>query len=844
MSGQWRLVARLVGQTTRTALGQPGATRILIVALIVAVAAVVAVTRVTDRVEAAVVAEAGQTLGADLKLELNGPPDKQQRALLADMASVTASTVQLTTALARGDRLLRARVTAVPTRYPLAGTITISDVNGQKQALSHGPAAGTLWVDAGVLARLHIAIGDTIAIGQSTLRVAARLDAQPGGGGQLFDTAPGILMNQADLAATGLAGPTARLDHSLLVNAPADARDDLRARLSKTLAPGESIVDPSEANRGLASAMAKAATFLNLAALSAVVLAGVAITLSALRHGVAQRETIALYKTLGAARGVIRRVLAGQLILMGLIGLILGGLIGELAQRGLGAIVARLFNVGLPGGHIAAAWPAGGVVTVLLAGFAWPALAGVLATPPARVLAGSVTPIPTRRWPAYVAAVIALALLAIAATGDWRLSLWVLGGLGVAAASFALAVTGLLAGLARLRGALDARLSPATRLGIDGLLRRRGPTVIQSVALGLGLTVIFVLVIVRGDLLAGWQTQVANDAPNRFLINVEADQRGSIGEFLATRDIASPVFYPIVRARLAAIDGAPLAEHPQTIERAGRLAERALNLSWTESLKADNTLTTGAWWPGTASRADDAPPAMSIADSVARRLDIGLGDRLTFDIAGQPLTGEVTSIRHIDWSSLQPNFFIVFRPGTLDRYGESWITSFYLPAGRNDVMAGLVEAFPNLNVIDIGALLARLGTLVERVSLAVELVFGFTLAAGLVVLIAAMSIHRDERRREAAVLRALGATSGRLHRAAWTECLILGALAALPAAFAGQIAARLIASQALHVAYHARPGIWLVALSLAVFGIAAAGVATLGDVRRQPAWRALRASDD
>lgn len=844
MNGQWRLVARLVGQTTRTALGQPGASRILVVALIVAVAAVVAVTRVTDRVEAAILAEAGQTLGADLKLELNGPPDKPQRALLADVASATAATVQLTTALARGDRLLRARVTAVPTHYPLAGTITITEANGQEQALAHGPAPGTVWVEAGVLARLHMAIGDRLAVGQTKLRVAARLDAQPGGGGQLFDTAPGILMDRADLAATGLAGPTARLDHGLFVNVPPEARDSLRARISATLAPGESIVDPSEANRGLASAMAKAATFLNLAALSAVVLAGVAITLSALRHGVAQRETIALYKTLGAAHGVIRRVLAGQLMSMGLIGLVLGGLVGELEQRGMGAIVARLFDVGLPGGHIAAAWPAGGVVFVLLAGFAWPALAGVLATPPARILSGSVAPIRTRRWPAYGAAVLALALLAIAATGDWRLSLWVLGGLGVAAGSFALGVTALLAGLARLRGALDARLSPATRLGIDGLLRRRGPTVIQSVALGLGLTVIFVLVIVRGDLLAGWQTRVANDAPNRFVINVAAGQRGPIRVFLAAHDIASPVFYPIVRARLAAIGKTPLAGHPQTVERAGRLAERALNLSWTDTLKADNTLTAGAWWPGIRPRTDDALPAMSIADSVARRLDIGLGDHLTFDIAGQPLTGEVTSIRHIDWSSLQPNFFIVFRPGTLDRYGESWITSFYLPAGRDEVMAGLVEAFPNLNVIDIGALLARLGTLVERVSLAVELVFGFTLAAGLVVLIAAMNIHRDERRREAAVLRALGATSARLRRGAWTECLVLGALAALPAALAGQIAARLIASQALHVAYHPRPGIWGLAIAIAIATIALAGVAALGDVRRQPAWRALRASDD
>ena len=348
------------------------------------------------------------------------------------------------------------------------------------------------------------------------------------------------------------------------------------------------------------------------------------------------------------------------------------------------------------------------------------------------------------------------------------------------------------------------------------------------------------LVIVRGDLLAGWQAQVADNAPNRFVINVEADQRGPIRDYLAARDIAAPTFYPIVRARLAAINDARLAGSPATLERAGRLAERAINLSWADTLKADNTVTEGAWWPELDARNARAPAAMSIADSVARRLDIGLGDRLVFDIAGQSLTGEVTSIRHIDWSSLQPNFFVLFAPDALADTGASWITSFYVAPGAETTLAGLVERFPNLNVIDIGAILARLEQLIARVSLAVELVFGFTLAAGLVVLVAAMTIHREARTREAAVLRALGATSKRLRRAAWAECVIIGGLAAIPAAGVGQVAARLIADYALHVDYHARPGIWLLGVAIAVAGIAAVGVAALGDVRRQPAWRALR----
>ncbi|RJS93478.1 ABC transporter permease [Salinisphaera sp. Q1T1-3] len=830
---------RLAARDARRALTGPGAARLLVAALIVAVAAVTAVTRLTDRVDAAVVAQAATTLGADLVLASDAPPSSAQTRLLAGSNLDTATRVQMNTALAAGDRLLRVSLSAVSPHYPLAGAITL-ERDGRTIDVDHGPARGTVWIAPAAAARLNVGLGDRLAVGDTTLTVAALVTASPGGGSALFDTAPSVLMATADLAPTGLTGPGARLDHDTLIGGPPTAIAAVRAQLAPTLAPGERLVDPRSANRGLAAAMDKAAVFLNLAALAAVVLAGVAIALCATRHAAAQRDAIALYKTLGAARGVLRRLLATQLALLGAVGLVAGWLLGETVAYGLIRVIDTLFTIALPAGHWWASWPAIGTAVVLIAGFAWPAQRTALATPPARVLARSNDPGTTRRWPIHGAAIASVAVMAAAATGDIALTGWVLAGLAGAAAAFALIAWALLAILARLRQRLDVRLPGALRLGLDGVLRRRATVMVQCVAVALGLTVLFVLVVVRGDLLAGWQTRIAQDAPNRFVINVNTDQRGGIADLLHEHGINTPTFYPIVRARLTAVNGQTLDRDAALRKQAGRLAERALNLSWTNQLKADNRIVAGHWWAEHQTAADHGPIKTSIAESVARRLDIGVGDRLAFDVAGQALTLEITSIRSIDWSSLQPNFFVLVPPGGLDGYPVRWITSFYLPPGKEAALAALVRAYPNLNVIDITALLARVQTLVDRVTLAVELVFGFTLAAGLVVLAAAMGVHRETRRREAAVLRALGATSARLRRAAWSECLVIGAITAGSAALAARLAAGLIAHYALHVDYASRLGVWLLAVVIAVGLIAAAGVAALGDVRRQPAWQALR----
>ncbi|MDA3919925.1 MAG: hypothetical protein PF501_04465 [Salinisphaera sp.] len=835
------MAARLAWRQALAALRAGGATRLLLIALVVAVAAVTAVTRLTDRVDGAMRTQGSQTLAADLKLMLTAPISDQRLSLLARHHARTAPVATFPSAISAHDRVVLVAVKAVGPAYPLRGQLTIrrGAPGTPTQAVSHGPPSGAVWVDQSLLDRLDLHRGQTLPLGNSHPKIAAVLVDEPDRSPSFINIAPRVMIANADIAATGLIGPGSRIHYAELIAASRNNIRDLQQALTPTLAAGERLQTPAQANRGLSSALAKAGLFLNLSALAAVVLAGVAIALSARQHARARLDEIALLKTLGAGRGVLRQLLAWQLGFLGLGGVAIGLAVGELAELGLGLVVHAGLGVTLPVGHVLAAWPAPLVAFTLLAGFAWPAVASALGTPPARVLSRSSEGDTARRWPVYLTASISVSAMAAIATNDLGLTAAVLLTVVGGALVFALGGWLLLKILAWVQPRIGNRFGPGLRLGVDALLRRRGVAIAQCVALGMGLTLIFMLVVVRGDLLDSWRASVSADAPNRFLINITPDQTGPIGDFLSSQDIQRPTFYPIVRARLTRVNKQSLAASPELRKSAGGLSRRALNLSWMARLKADNELVKGHWW----TPADRGKALVSLDDSVARRLDLSIGDTLAFDIAGQSLTVRVASIRHIDWSSLQPNFFVLAPPGLLDHYPQSLITGFFLPPNDHKIMAQLVQRFPNVSVIDIGSLLAQIENLIDQVSLAVELVFGFTLLAGLVVLVAAQSATRDVRRREAAVLRAIGARGTWLRQSVWAECLFIGTTTTLLAAAAAQIGASVIATHFLHLEYHIRWDVWLVAILFAIGAIALAGALTLGNVMQQPAWTVLRQAD-
>ncbi|MGH6629149.1 MAG: ABC transporter permease, partial [Burkholderiales bacterium] len=344
-------------------------------------------------------------------------------------------------------------------------------------------------------------------------------------------------------------------------------------------------------------------------------------------------------------------------------------------------------------------------------------------------------------------------------------------------------------------------------------------TILQVVALALGIMALLTLTLTRADLLRTWRDSLPPNAPNRFIVNIQPDQVAAIGRFFAERGIAAPELFPMVRGRLVQIAGRSITADDYTDERARRLVTREFNLSWATRMRADNRLVAGRWWEMPDSRAGQFSVERGLADA----LGIRMGDALTFDIAGAAVTATVTSLRSVDWDSFNVNFFVVAPPGLLEGYPASYVTSFLLPAGRVEALNALVKAFPNIVLIDVAQVLSQVQRMMDQAALAVQFVFLFTLAAGLAVLYAAVASSQDERLFQATILRTLGASRGQIQRAHLAEFSLIGAIAGFVAAAGASGLAYFIAHRFLHLEYAPDPAVWLIGIAGGALGVAAAG---------------------
>jgi putative ABC transport system permease protein len=385
----------------------------------------------------------------------------------------------------------------------------------------------------------------------------------------------------------------------------------------------------------------------------------------------------------------------------------------------------------------------------------------------------------------------------------------------------------------RLRG----QVGVAWRFGLANIARRGAGTTVQVAALGLGIMCLLVLTLVRTDLLASWQTSLPADAPNHFLINIQPAEVAGVQAFLTARDLGEIRLYPMVRGRLVAINDRPVtAQDYADRPRAQRLLEREFNLSWADRLQTDNRIVEGRWW-----QPDDIGQAViSVEQGVADEFGITLYDVLRFQAGGRDITARVTSLRTVDWDSFHVNFFVLFPPGVIEDFPATWVTNFYLDPARQSLPAELVRAYPSVTVIDVGALLAKVREIMDRVVLAVEYVFLFTLLAGLVVLYAAIQATQDERRHESAVLRTLGASRGLILRSLVAEFALLGLLAGLLAALAATVLGWVLAEHVFNLPYRLNPLVWLAGALTGLLGIGAAGLWGTRSVVKRPPLRTLR----
>ena len=781
-----------------------GALRVMVFSLILAVAAITVVGFFTQRVETALNQQGGLLLGGDIAVSSDHPIASQfiQRAEAQNIPTV--KTYEFASMVVFGDANQLAEIKAVGQGFPLRGDLTIGQhANDNGHTVKAIPNVGEVWVEPRLASLLGLSIGSKVDVGELTLFVAAILLHEPSRGGDMFSFAPRLMMNAQDLDATKLIQFGSRVKYQLLLAAPPQIINDYFAETTPKLARGEKIEDVRNARPEIKLALDKAQQFLGLSAMVSVILAMVAMLLSSLPYIKQSLDTFALMRCFGAAQNLVMQVLAIQTLLIAFFSALVGILLGFVAQFGLAYLAGSLFLEVLPPvkplpalvGLVASI----GMMFAVVLPHAWQ----MRQLTTMNILRRETLSQPISAQAKFLPAAFVMVAMIFWQAHDVKIAL---------ATIFAILILCLtIAGLAyaviyssnRLFNSSssastinDTKLN-AMKLGILGLRRRFGLSTVQMIGFSMGLMVLMLLALIRGDLVRNWQASLPIDAPNRFIINIQPTQIDGIHQFFERAHIKKTTIFPMVRGRLVSKNGQMITATQWKDDKAKRLAEREFNLSWIDKMQSDNTLLSGRWWTSQ----EHGKPYISIEQDLAKTLGIQLGDKLTFDVAGSSLILTVFSIRKVDWDSMRANFFAVTPPGVLDHYAANYISSFHLPLGADTPMNELVKNYPNLTVIDVAALMQQVRGIMQKMSNTIQYVFAFSLIAGVAVLYATLVATRDERVQEATLMRVFGASRQQVSIAYLSEFACIGLIAALVASLAANGLAYYISANILNIPF-------------------------------------------
>jgi len=843
------LFARMLARDWRA-----GELRILALALVVAVASVTSVGFFADRVRQALAREAHQLMGADLVLSADHAwPVAVREEIVRRGLSLAENTGFVSMARRSGQAQL-ASIKAVSRGYPLRGKLRVaSKLNAPDAQTDQVPQQGTVWVDERMALALGATggvkggaeVGDAIELGSARFTIGAILTLEPDRGVSFFNIAPRLMMNLADVQATGLVQTGSRIHYQLLVAGEREAVEAFEKWLSPRLARGEALQSLSNARPEIRAALERSQKFIGLTAMLAVILAAVAISLATRRYTQRHLDGYAVMRCLGATQARLFALFSAEFAGLGVLACAAGCAAGYAAQLVIALLVADLVVVPLPQPSLLPALQGFAIGIVLLLGFALPPLAQLKDVPALRVIRREVGPPRESALIAYAAGVVSIGALLVWQADEIRLGMIVMGGFALALAAFSAVAYAALKALGRTahggRGRI-ARLAHRTwgsglawRYGLASLARRARTNTVQVLALALGLTAILLLSFTREDLLATWKAKLPVDAPNRFIVNIQPEQRAPLAGLFRDNGIAEPQVYPMVRGRYVAKNGVPV-DVEQFDERNRRMVEREFNLSYMEAMPGHNRIVEGRGFAA----GDIARGALSVEEGIAKSLQWKLGDLLTWQVAGQNFTAPIASIRKLDWDSMQVNFFVISTPGLLANAPTSFITSYHLPAAQDSFNNRLSQRFPNMTVVDMSAIMRQVQGVMDQVIRAVQFVFLFALGAGLLVLYSALLSTQDERVQEAAVMRALGATRRQVLAAQRAEFIALGLIAGALAASGATAIGYAIAAFVFQFPFHVNHWIWIAGPALGLVCVAINAFAGARSALRRPPMVALR----
>jgi putative ABC transport system permease protein len=826
-----------------------GELRFLLVALIVAVSALSAVGFFIDRMRTGLNRDAHQLLGADLLVNADQPVRADWRREAERRGLLLADTVTFPSMAQAGEgdssQAQLASVKAVSKGYPLRGLLRITrDPDAASEALgapTHAtPAPGTVWVDANLLTALNTRVGGTLQLGDKRFTIAQLIASEPDRGASFANFAPRLMLAMEDLKATGLVDNFARVTWRMQVAAPSNndrARVDDYERWLRLQLPGGSVkgvrIESLENGRPeMRATLDRAELFLSLVGLLSAMLAAVAVAMAARRFMQRHLDACAMLRCLGMTQNQVGAMYLVEFALVGLAGSVLGVLVGFGAHFVLLELVGRLMTTDLP--PVSPLPALQGIATgmLLLIGFALPPVLQLRNVPHNRVIRREQAAPQPMALATYGLGIVVFVALLLWQAGDTKLALTTAGGFLAGFGLFALVAWLALRGLKRLRGVSSHQ---SWRFAITSLQRRPGATVVQVVSLSLGLMALLLLTVVRGDLMSAWRTATPPDAPNRFIINIMPDQKQGVEQQLAAAGVKDIRLYPMIRGRLTAVNGQPITPATYPDDNARRLADREFNLSSMKEPPAANDIVAGSWYK-------DAPGVAeaSVEQGIAKTLRLKLGDVMRFDMAGQVVDAKITSLRKLEWGSMRANFFVIINPQAMVNAPTTYMTAFHLPARGAALGNTLTRAYPNLTVIDVSGIIRQLQDVLDQVVTAVEFLFLFTLASGVLVLYAALMGSQAERTREAGLLRALGATRGQLAQAQRIEFALVGSLAGLLAATGAGAMGWALAEYQFKFPWTFEPGVWLAGLAAGIVCALIGGWLGLRSVLRQPPLQTLR----
>ena len=854
------LASRLLWRDWRS-----GELRLLFLALVMAVTSVSGIALFTDRLEKALLLESANMLAADRVLGSGKVlPDEilneaQTRGLR------TASTLSFTSMAFSDSGNMLVSAKAVSDTYPLRGDVIIADAPFIRGApIQSGPQPGEVWLESRALPALGLEVGDSVYVGEAELTVSKIIIAEPdrSGGGMVDNAGPRLMLHLDDVAKTNVVQLGSRVSYRFLFAADELlALDEFETWVDAEYEGEYRLRDVRDESEEVSEALSRAESFLLLGSLFAVLLAGVAIALTAKRYSERHYDYVAILKTFGCTSPQIGFIYLWIQALLAIVAVVVGSVLGWGVHHIILRALQTVITVELPAAGFEPFVVGAMTAVICLLSFALPPLLALRETPPLRVLRKDISQQKVSANVPYVFGIGGTIGLVFWYSQDAVLT----SVLVVAVASIAILLSGLSFLLLSSSSAVGMRAGSAWKLAMSAARRRRKQNVLQVMVFSVTIMSLLILGLLRTDLIADWQAQLPENTPNHFMMNISQPQIAGIEEFFEENGVQGNAFYPLISARVTKVNGATpdpqedlnsdaergtlaggggddaeeesakgaarvglsvgygqgetnaagtgassgkeaseseAGDEPEEGEVRGRLSRR--QVTWAAELPADNRVTGGEWWEATVE-----PGFVSIEQDYADWLDIELGDVIEFEINAQTVSAEVSSFRSVRWDNMQPNFFIIFSPGTIDHLGATFLSTALMEREQKILLNELVQRFPTIVVIEIDALIEQIQNIIAQVTSAIELISVLVLVCGALVLLACVNATLDERFYENAILRTLGAGKRLIMTSLLIEFASIGLMAGLVATLGAEASLYYLQEQVFEQEFALHYWVWL-----------------------------------